>query len=246
MMATEHSVEYLKTKQSRMGHLLDFTECGSASTEDVQAIRRPMVHLNIALDRYGRTAGVDGEAIDVSCEEDWRRVHQLREHYCAVGVGAKTWQLDQPRLTAREERLGRPPSKQPERVIFAGHYQCEFIPDQRRTFVIGSRSSSEGAICIEVRDHNLDVALNTLHKCGLQSLLIEGGLTLMRSFVRVNYIDRLTIYVRTGSSDVAEKAILKALPELSLEGLQYEPFGEGILVSNEGSQGRSTVGAVPC
>jgi GTP cyclohydrolase II len=235
LMVTSHSVEYLRTKRVRMGHLLDFDDEAPISIEPGLSAQRPIVHANIALDEKGRTAMHNGEPLNLSCERDWCRVHELREHYSAVVVGARTWQLDAPCLTVREERLGRPPRRQPERVIFAGRHACEFALDQRRTFVVGSGPASDGAIRIEVHDHDLERPLQALRKWGLQTLLVEGGLTLLRSFIRGGYIDRLTIYVRTASRRGAAEAVQRAMPELMKKALLYEPFGEGVLVSHNGA-----------
>lgn len=232
LMVTEHSIEYLKTKIARMGHMLEFTglDCCTAEPQDSN---RPLVHVNLAMDGKGNTAQHNGMPINLSCDKDWCRVHELREHYSAVVVGARTWLQDSPRLTARAERLGRPPRRQPERVIFAGRHHCEFSADERRTFIVGSGQTSQDGIRIESHDHDLSRPLRALRKCGLKSLLVEGGLTLLGSFVRDGCIDRLTIYVRSASRREAASAVRKALPALPHHDLQFETFGEGMLVSGD-------------
>lgn len=232
LMVTEHSLEYLKTKRARMGHMLEMAGLDMGVAEETVA-RRPMVHVNLAMDAEGNTAQQNGQVLNLSCEKDWCRVHELREYYSAVVVGARTWLLDAPRLTARAERLGRPPRRQPERVIFAGRQECLFEADQRRTFIVGSQRSSNHGIHIESHDHDLAMPLRALRKCGLKSLLVEGGLTLLSSFVRDGCIDRLTVYVRSSSPATAERAVRKALPALPGQSLQFESFGEGILVTGD-------------
>lgn len=230
VIVNEHSVDYLKAKNTRMGHFLDVTQPNEAISEDERP-DRPLVHVNLALDDQGRTAQQNGEPINLSCDQDWRRVHELREHYSAVVVGARTWLQDSPQLTAREDRLGRPPRRQPERVIFAGRHNCTFDRDPRRTFVIGSGQTSEGAILIDVSDHDLASPLKTLRKCGLKSLLVEGGLTLLGSFIRSNAIDYLSVYVRCGSESTAKRAVRTAFPQLKLVPFEYTQVGKGILVT---------------
>jgi riboflavin biosynthesis pyrimidine reductase len=99
--------------------------------------------------------------------------------------------------------------------------------------VVGNGRSSEGGIRIEAHDHNLERPLRVLRKCGLDSLLVEGGLTLLGSFVRDGFIDRLTIYVRSDSKSVAAQAVRKALPTLPQDRFQFEIFGKGILVTGD-------------
>jgi len=230
VMVTEHSVDYLRAKNARMGHLMEMMQSEESEAENEYS-DRPLVHVNLALDHRGRTAQRNGEPINLSCDKDWRRVHELREHYSAVVVGARTWLQDSPRLTAREERLGRSPRRQPERVIFAGRHYCTFNGDARRTFVVGSGQTSEGAIRIDVSDHDLAGPLRALRKCGLKSMLVEGGLTLLSSFVSSDAIDYLSVYVRCDSADVAENAVKTAIPGLCDVELEYELFGKGVLVT---------------
>lgn len=232
LMANEHSISYLKTKQLRMGHFLGMAAESATPSIARGETRRPIVHANFALDRYGRTADDSGEPLALSCRQDWRRVHELREHYSAVVVGAKTWQIDKPRLTARRQRLGRTPRRQPDRIIFAGHHECRFEPDERRTFVVGANCETSDAIRIDSRDHTLAEPLSALQSHGVNSILVEGGLTLLRSFLREQQIDQLTIYVRTEFEQTAVNAIRKALPGLPLGTLQFERFGKGILASS--------------
>ncbi|MCG6863555.1 MAG: GTP cyclohydrolase II [Chromatiaceae bacterium] len=230
VMPNVHSLHYLKTKRARMGHLL---EIGGEPPTDAQVseMRRPVVHVNFALDCNGRTALDTGQSLQLSCATDWRRVHELREHYSAVVVGARTWQLDSPRLTARREHLGREPRRQPERVIFAGRKTVEVVPDGRRTFVVGANRRYAGGIGIEAQDHGVVAPLEVLHRYGIRSILVEGGLTLLRSFIRDGQVDCLTIYVRSDSKDRVVGAVDAALAGVPVPVLQYERFGEGTLVS---------------
>ena len=233
LMANKHSSGYLNTKRKRMGHLLDIVdETESVETHTKESLR-PIVHVNFALDRNGRTATGTGQPIELSCEQDWQRVHELREYYSAVGVGARTWNFDQPQLTARCERLGREPHRQPDKIIFSGSTACKFEADERRTFVIGSIHTDADVISIEARDHGVQSSLNALYLHGIRSVLIEGGLTLIRSFIREGQIDQLTVYVRVKSKKQAARAIHIALPKLVLDNMHFEKFGEGILVSCE-------------
>lgn len=241
LMANQHSIDYLRTKHARMGHLFDIEEHPAQATLENPPPDRPMVHVNFALDRHGRTEPKNGESIQLSCDQDWRRVHELRESYAGIVVGARTWLKDDPCLTAREERLGREPQRQPDRVIFAGSRDCRIEPDRRRTFVIGKQRDRDDAIYIEAVDHGLAKPLYALRQHGVNSLLVEGGLTLLRSFVREKLVDRLTIYVRTGSLATAAAAVSIALPELSLERVQFEKFGLGILVSGIKNAGQETL-----
>lgn len=199
---------------------------------------RPIVHLNFAIGRDGRIAAFDGQPAEISCCEDWRRVHHLRERYDAIAVGARTWIGDRPLLTARRERLGREPRQQPARVIFAGRHACPVVDNGRRTFVVGAAAAGrqdihpEGVCFIPTEGHDLRSPLAALQEAGLGSLLVEGGPTLLRSFLVQGLFDVVEVYVRDPSPDAARQFahhVLDALPPSSSACV----LGEGTLLTFE-------------
>ena len=226
-----------------MVNVLDVREKFDRKVQPVTVLRteidRPFVHINFALDDEARTTAEDGKQTVLSCDRDWQRVHKLREQYSAIAVGANTWLNDSPRLTARSEYLGRPPIRQPDRVIFAGRTLCPFTRDlQRRTFIIGCLGPVEESESIFIHTPDRDVLppLKALHHHNITSLLVEGGLTLIHSFLGQNVLDLLTIYVRTTSTETAIQAAVRALPSFPSDSLTAEPLGHGVLLSTQHNQ----------
>lgn len=234
--ANRHSHAYLETKRVQMGHWIAETS-GDVSAGGILAgpekvSAHPYVHLNFAVDGSGRMNCADGRPAALSCERDWQRVHELRERYAAVVVGARTWLQDRPRLTVRKERLGRVPERQPDRVVFAGRTPCRVDEQGRRSFIVGDPGQACGpGIHVPASDRDLRVPLEALHGYGLNSLLVEGGLTLLRSFVVQGLYDEVSIYVCTESVDRAFAVVAKLLPELPLASMEAEALGRGILLS---------------
>lgn len=208
-------------------------------------LARPFVHLNLALTHDGLLNAADGSRLPISCDVDWRRVHGLREQYDAVAVGAVTWRRDSPRLTAREERLGREPRRQPERVIFAGHWPCEVDLDGRRTFVIGSAppaaAEAPAVLFIPEGTRRLAAPLHTLLSQSVRSLLVEGGRLLLTSFLTQRCFDLVTAYVATECPDTALRAARALLPELPA--LRPSRCGAGVLLSSDGLPAAPATGA---
>lgn len=228
-ISNTHSVGYLETKREQMGHLLTDADLYHANKNTLD---RPYVHLNFAMDARGRMHEADGQACDLSCEQDWKRVHELRERYAAVVVGARTWTLDQPQLTARASRLGRQPKRQPDRVIFAGRTPCRIIPDARRSFVVGIADNPRAnGIRINAANRELETPLKALYQQGVTSMLVEGGLTLLQSFLRQNIVDQMTIYVRTRSAEAAHAMLSDQFPDVPSNMMQATSFGQGTLLS---------------
>lgn len=193
-------------------------------------MQRPFIHINLAMDAEGRVASPSGSALALSCREDWRRVHRLRESLDAVAVGARTWLLDRPSLTARVERLGREPLRQPARVIFAGSHLCPVEPGGRPTFVV-SRDAPvcENLVHIRSCQHRLGGPLRLLRRHGIRSMLVEGGPTLLRSFLSAGYADRVTLYVRTRRTETALEASAKFGAEFP-PWSEARPLGRGVLL----------------
>lgn len=231
-VSNTHSVSYLETKREQMGHLLSDADLYHEEKNLNHTNERPYVHLNFAMDARGRMHEVDGQACDLSCDLDWRRVHELRERYAAVVVGARTWTLDQPQLTARASRLGRKPQRQPDRVIFAGRTPCRVVPDARRSFVVGvAENPRANCIRINAANRELESPLQALYQQGITSMLVEGGLTLLQSFLRQNMVDQLTIYVRTRSAETAQAVLTDQFPDVPSAMMQAASFGQGTLMT---------------
>lgn len=192
---------------------------------------RPFIHINIALAEDGKMAAGSGESLPISCDEDWCRVHRLREDYDAVAVGARTWIRDQPRLTARPERLGREPLRQPDRVIFMGAHRPFVVgPDTRRTFVVGARMPrTAGVSFIQATDHALYRPLEALYRYQIRSMLVEGGLMLLESFLRQECIDRVTAFVRTDCPEAAIRVFNRTLAGILIT--DSAALGTGVLLT---------------
>lgn len=187
---------------------------------------RPFIHINFALDSAAPSENTGASSVSVSCEADWQRVHTLREKYDAVAVGRRTWEIDSPRLTVRAERLGREPLRQPLRVVFA-RSDIRFRPDDL-VVVCGT-------------DQLLATALDQLWNRGIRSMLVEGGPSLIQSFLDQGISDEFTIFVRTDSTRVAASCAGRAFRGLP-DHFGVIPCCEGFLLSFEGISGKPAGG----
>jgi riboflavin biosynthesis pyrimidine reductase/LPS sulfotransferase NodH len=188
---------------------------------------RPFIHINYAVGPPATAR--NGESI--SCDSDWRRVHEFRELYDAVAVGAETWKRDRPRLTVRSERLGRAPKRQPERVVFAGIHACALSAGDSDTWLVQSGNFPRPSTrTILATGRQLAAPLFELWKNGMRSMLVEGGATLIRSFLKQEVADRITVFVRTKCGQEAERMAQASIPELPGQMLPQR-FGEGVVLS---------------
>ncbi len=235
---TCNSIDYLDTKRKLMGHMIK----SRALYETQKGIRhpsltlshRPFVHVNFAITHQSKLADAQGQGMSISCEKDWERVHKLRESYDAIAVGANTWVNDTPKLTSRAEYLGRSPTNQPHRVIFGGHQTVKINDDAqpRKTFVVGSDATGiNNCHIIHCNNRSLSSPLKDLKRAGITSILVEGGPTLITSFLDQDAVDKLTVFVACHNIPQAVQALTQLVDKVPEDEISAEIFGKGTLLS---------------
>ena len=202
------NVAYLRTKASRMGHLLDGKPLMlSAPANGHHA--RPAVTVHYAQTIDGRIAARTGDAHWVSGESSLQLAHELRASHDAVMVGIGTVLADDPHLTVR---LVEGPS--PVRVIVDSTLRvplsANVLNDRTtRTIIATTPTAPEdrarairaagGEIMRAHADENgkVDLAdlLRRLRGNGIGTLLIEGGRGIITSALRSHVVDRLTVCI---------------------------------------------------
>jgi riboflavin biosynthesis pyrimidine reductase len=224
-MAAAPLAESNCSRRSNEGRILKTFATGS---------KLPFIHANFAIGGGSLSKSSLPSLDSISCPADWQRVHCLREKYDAVAVGARTWIIDKPRLNVRREHLGREPKSQPARIIFAGHHRCIVGSDNPSTnnpltFVIGTEAPCGDAILIRTDTFALLDPLMQLCGYGIQSILVEGGPTLLHSFLSEGFVDRITCFVRTNSKRSAANAASDLLGKLVWK-MKVKSLGEGVLL----------------
>ncbi|TAD89884.1 MAG: bifunctional diaminohydroxyphosphoribosylaminopyrimidine deaminase/5-amino-6-(5-phosphoribosylamino)uracil reductase RibD [Bacteroidetes bacterium] len=125
-----------------------------------------------------------------------RLVHAWRSQLAAIAVGSRTAMLDNPRLNARFW-----PGPNPQRVLLDARLQ---VPQAHHlyhgtvpTLVFNEqRGGVEGNvefIKLSGQNHNLKAVLAALHARGIQSLLVEGGPTLLQAFINQGVWDEARV-----------------------------------------------------
>lgn len=174
---------------------------------------KPFVVAKSAISIDGRIAASDGSSKWISNEAARQDAQKLRLYSQAVLIGSGTALKDSPTLNVRGIESDYP-IKQPLRVLFDG--MGKVLPhgplfDQSiaKTLIFTSSKCNPKtldawkAANIDVRvidlsqDGMLDIeqALIILGKLGVIQLLIEGGSSILTSFLKKQAIDRLVLYV---------------------------------------------------
>ena len=212
-------------------------------------MKRPHVTINCAMSADGKIALPNRKQLRISGDEDIKRMYNLRNDSDAVLVGIGTILSDDPKLTVKEKYVKNP--KQPLRVVLDSKCRTPkdalVLNDIAKTLIItkkgnekqfeykhvevvGCKTDNEGYIDIEC-------VLDLLSQKGVKKLLVEGGSTIIWSFLKKKLVDELFIYIGPyviGGKDtptVADGCGIKNENELlSLKIENVKRLGKGVLV----------------
>ncbi|NLX49723.1 MAG: 2,5-diamino-6-(ribosylamino)-4(3H)-pyrimidinone 5'-phosphate reductase [Methanospirillum sp.] len=218
---------------------------------------RPHVFVNAAISADGKLSTYERRQVKISGPGDFRRVDRLRAGADAVMVGIGTVLADDPSLTVKDPALvaareaeGRDPH--PVRVVVDSRGTLstgaavlhrgpglrvvgvsEAAPAERR------RALGEHATVIVAGRERVDLRLllEGLHDLGVRRLMVEGGGTLIASFLTERLADELMVFVGNMVIGGATAPTLADGPGLSSSGpfvgLDLEkvsPCDEGVLI----------------
>jgi 2,5-diamino-6-(ribosylamino)-4(3H)-pyrimidinone 5'-phosphate reductase len=138
----------------------------------------------------------------ISSEEDMKRVYELRHRCDAVLVGIGTVLSDDPKLTVKERYVSNP--KQPLRIVLDSRGRipgdAQILSPVADTLVVvtdGFFRNIDGAETVVCGGGkvNLHQLMEILDERGIGTLLVEGGETVIWSFLEQGLANEMYIYV---------------------------------------------------
>jgi 2,5-diamino-6-(ribosylamino)-4(3H)-pyrimidinone 5'-phosphate reductase len=138
----------------------------------------------------------------ISNEEDMRRVHELRHRCDAVLVGIGTVLADDPKLTVKERYVPMP--RQPVRIVLDSNCRtpknAEVLSGAAPTMIIVSEKCSKdfpNAEEVTCGDERIDLhrLMEILDERGIRNLLVEGGESVIWSFLNEGLADEMYIFM---------------------------------------------------
>lgn len=163
-------------------------------------IMRPYVIINCAMSLDGKIALPSRIQTRISSEDDMARVYKLRNECDAVLVGIETILSDDPKLSVKDKYVPNP--NQPYKIVIDS--KCR-IPSDAKVFennkaiIVTTIGKSKELSCeiIECGDDKVDLKklLEILFQKGIKKILVEGGGTIIWSFLRENLVDELYIFI---------------------------------------------------
>ena len=159
---------------------------------------RPKVFVNVAMSTDGKLALPDRSEVKISGDEDFERVHRLRNEVDAIIVGIGTVLADDPKLTVKEKYVEDP--DHPLKVVLDSSGKT---PEDAQLFDKGEwliatteELDEEGWIECGGGDMvDLHELMEKLSGRGVEKVLVEGGGEVISSFFREGLVDEFTVFV---------------------------------------------------
>lgn len=213
----------------------------------------PFVIAKFAMSLDGKIALSSGESKWITSRESRDYVGLMRSQVGAVVAGIGTVLEDNPRLTARDFEGNEFPT-QPIKLIVDSNARTPLdaaLFDGGGEVVVATCGASalreqalvnRGVSLIKTDPKgdmvDLDVLLSQLGKMGVNSILVEGGETLLGSFADMRLIDKVVVFIApviiggSGSPSPIGGVGVKVMEDIiRLERSQLTMFGEDIMVT---------------
>ena len=199
---------------------------------------RPKIIVNVAMSIDGKIALKGGKRIKISNEEDFRRVHQLRNSVDAILVGINTIINDDPKLTVKKKFVEE--IKNPVRIVLDSKLRipenARVLDNKAKTIIATTKRAIRNldAEIIRCGDEDVDLKclMEKLYEMGIRSVLVEGGRKVITSFLRENLVDEFYIFI--GSIMIGKDGInivdFSSENIMRFEILECEKLGDGILL----------------
>lgn len=158
--------------------------------------KRPYILLKWAETADGFIAGLGGKPVKISGDLAHRMVHRWRGEEDAILVGTTTARLDNPRLNTRLW-----PGKNPTRIVLGRN---TILPADLHVFdgtqptIVYQASPSDLAPdypnVIRAFAPSLDQVVSDLHRRTIQSVLVEGGTSVLTAFMEAGLWDEMRVF----------------------------------------------------
>ncbi len=177
---------------------------------------KPFVHIKLAQTLDGKIATSTGDSKWISSDSARVRVHEWRKKYDAILIGRNTLEKDDPTLNIRMGVEGN--GKIPYRVVIGSieriNLEFKLFQDgnSHKTIIVTTKESYENCqqeklkileerkvkiLFIKKVDESLDLddLLQKLGALKITSVLVEGGQSVITSFIDQKQYDKLSLFI---------------------------------------------------
>jgi diaminohydroxyphosphoribosylaminopyrimidine deaminase/5-amino-6-(5-phosphoribosylamino)uracil reductase len=213
--------------------------------------KKPFVVMKYAMTLDGKIATSTKDSKWITNEKSRHFVHELRNNYMAIMVGANTVILDDPMLDTRLEGIK---TRHPIRIVIdpdlsvplnrkviqtANTQPTWLVTSDQRTLNELQPYLDLGVKIIEKKTDPLDLEdlMTTLGEHKIDGLLIEGGSYLHGSFLDANIVDKAYVFIapkmiggQKALTPVGAQGVLKMKDAHQLTNINYRLFDEDIMI----------------
>ncbi len=201
---------------------------------------RPKVIVNVAMSADGKIALPDKTEVKISGEEDFERVHHLRNTVDAILVGIGTVLADDPKMTVKRKYVDDP--THPLKIVLDSHARtppdAQLFSKGEHLIVTTEDNDKKGWIkCGEGDEVDLHQLMDILEERGVEKLLVEGGGEVIYSFFREGLVDEFNVFVGSmviGGQDAptpADGPGAQSIDDIvNLKLISHEKMDDGILL----------------
>ena len=167
-----------------------------------QKFKRPFITIKYAQTLDQMIGYQAKRGIQISNAQSKQDVQNIRKEHSSILIGANTLRLDNPRLTSRPESKIK---IQPAKIIVGNNFgrliQKNIFKNFSHIFFVTSEKLivpekySNKVTCIQTNKRNgLQKLFKELMLRGYTSILVEGGKSIISSFIKKGYFDELIVY----------------------------------------------------
>jgi len=207
---------------------------------------RPRVIVNCAMSADGKIALQSRKQTRISSDADIARVHRLRNRCDAILAGIETVLCDDPKLMVKEKYVKR--MRQPLRVVLDSKGRTPknakaVSPGVRTLIAVAEKPvrnrwgrNVEVVVAGPGPQVSISALLEELSRRGIKSVLVEGGGTVIWSFLRSGLVDELIIYVGSlalggsGPTPCGGDGVESLEEAVRLQLVRTQKLGDGILL----------------
>jgi 3,4-dihydroxy 2-butanone 4-phosphate synthase/GTP cyclohydrolase II len=214
---TADNARYLVTKVQRMRHLLDLNGWANGDGHHILTLvakskewwnQRPSITLSYAQSLDGSITVRRGQPMALSGPESMAMTHQLRADHDAILVGIGTVLADDPGLTVRLVN-----GRDPQPIILDSHLRfpvdAKMLHNPRPPWIAAvdpvdpvrrAHLEAAGAQVLAVPPNSqgqidLTRLLIQLRRRGIEHLMVEGGASIITSFLAAQLADRIVLTI---------------------------------------------------